>query len=1073
MSSTGQIVGGIVGAIVGYFLGNPVLGASIGMGIGGAIDPPKGPKIEGPRLSDLSQQTSAYGLPIPRIYGNTAVFGNVFWIENNSLLEVSSSTGGGGKGGGGGGPQIKEYSYYVTFALGLCEGEIDGIGRVWCNGKLLIDFGSTDLQTNIVSNINANQITLYNGSATQQPNPRMQANLGINNTPAYRGLAYIVVEDFPLKDYGNTLAGAQFKVEVLTSQTLTQTRTYSLYHYPPIQNNSTFSPVPFFVSDKKIVWAVPNWDNNYPINSTYSLYTAYPDGTFTSDGEVQCTGQAVPPKIQSESEIYIYDGRQIFPYVPSGAISSAFSEGTGALYESKGIWIGYSLYNLAGIYDATLYVTGGTGPDIHLTIGEHFVAVTDGVYVYVVCNSFAAKYFINWSNGTLDLIYSGPGRPYTNIGVSKVTIDKHTGRLLWRQEPAVSSIYEYSDDLSTCSVYATTTIPNYYYSNYNWYSDGQILVSATGWCSSYPALADLNAEYYVFRIPTAIPVPLGDIVSSECQKSNILTTNDIDVTTLTDQVRGYTIATSGTLRSSIEPLRGAWPFDVSQAGYKIKFLRRGINPSIVTIPSSLLAATSKVGDTVPRLTQSREMDIQIPYRVIINYSDLNREYDVNSQYSERLVTASSNIATIEMPIVLTPDEAAQKCEILLYMYWLERIEFSFNLPPTYLYLEVSDIITIVEPPAAFVIRLTSIQYNNDGTLECRGRINNPTTYTSTAVGSNSGAAPAFRATIPLAGPVVVDLLDIPVIFDQNDISAFLVASSGISTYWAGANLYRTTDNGQTWTLINGFINESIIGKVTNAISAPSTFSLMDKGSVLVISMLGGNTLSSVTELQLLNGTNYFAYGSDKRWEIIAIQTIILQSDGSYYGYNILRGRFGTEWAASLHLPYDHLILLDTALIQQSLLSTNQITLGYKYRIVEAGADINDKTDISFAYMGNNLECLSPVYASGTINVPSTNDWTLNWIRRTRVGGELKDYTNALLSETAEAYEVDIFSNNTYTTIKRTITGLTTPTAVYTAAQQTTDFGSTQSQLYVGIYQVSSTVGRGYPLLTTIPTSGVY
>lgn len=53
------------------------------------------------------------------------------------------------------------------------------------------------------------------------------------------------------------------------------------------------------------------------------------------------------------------------------------------------------------------------------------------------------------------------------------------------------------------------------------------------------------------------------------------------------------------------------------------------------------------------------------------------------------------------------------------------------------------------------------------------------------------------------------------------------------------------------------------------------------------------------------------------------------------------------------------------------------------------------------------------------------------------------------------------------TVKRTITGLTTPTALYTAAQQVTDFGATQSSILVNVYQISAAVGRGYAGIATL------
>ena len=77
--------------------------------------------------------------------------------------------------------------------------------------------------------------------------------------------------------------------------------------------------------------------------------------------------------------------------------------------------------------------------------------------------------------------------------------------------------------------------------------------------------------------------------------------------------------------------------------------------------------------------------------------------------------------------------------------------------------------------------------------------------------------------------------------------------------------------------------------------------------------------------------------------------------------------------------------------------------------------------------------------------------------RTRIGGDWRDNVDVPLAEESERYEVEIYSGMT---LKRTITGLTTPSTIYTAAQQVTDFGSTQSSVSVKVYQLSAAVGRG-------------
>jgi hypothetical protein len=42
-----------------------------------------------------------------------------------------------------------------------------------------------------------------------------------------------------------------------------------------------------------------------------------------------------------------------------------------------------------------------------------------------------------------------------------------------------------------------------------------------------------------------------------------------------------------------------------------------------------------------------------------------------------------------------------------------------------------------------------------------------------------------------------------------------------------------------------------------------------------------------------------------------------------------------------------------------------------------------------------------------------------------------------------------------------------PACVYTAAQQLTDFGAAQTTLSVRVYQLSATVGRGWPGFATL------
>lgn len=192
-------------------LGGAALGGSIGIGanvgwiigsiIGSLLFPPPGPPpIEGPRLGDLSVTSSAYGAIVPVIYGTIRTAGNMIW--STGLEEVKNTQKqGGGKGGGGASQTTITYEYFATFALGFAEGTADDVLRMWADGKLIYDkTGSNDDITKVDL-----RFRFYDGGETQEPDGLIEADKGVDSTPAFRGLCYIVFERLALKDFGNRI----------------------------------------------------------------------------------------------------------------------------------------------------------------------------------------------------------------------------------------------------------------------------------------------------------------------------------------------------------------------------------------------------------------------------------------------------------------------------------------------------------------------------------------------------------------------------------------------------------------------------------------------------------------------------------------------------------------------------------------------------------------------------------------------------------------------------------------------------------------------------------------------------
>ncbi|RME63901.1 MAG: hypothetical protein D6782_09310, partial [Alphaproteobacteria bacterium] len=187
LSAVGQAVAGPIGALVGAVVGNRIDNSIFGRNL----------RREGPRLTDLGVQSSAYGAPIALAYGRNRLAGNVIWstglIEERHEEKTSRS----GKGGGGGSTTTVTFTYSASFAIALSGRAIVGVDRIWADGKLIRAAGGS-LSV-------GGSFRVYVGDERQLPDPLIEAAQGIGQVPAYRGLAYVVFEDLQLAEFANRI----------------------------------------------------------------------------------------------------------------------------------------------------------------------------------------------------------------------------------------------------------------------------------------------------------------------------------------------------------------------------------------------------------------------------------------------------------------------------------------------------------------------------------------------------------------------------------------------------------------------------------------------------------------------------------------------------------------------------------------------------------------------------------------------------------------------------------------------------------------------------------------------------
>lgn len=176
---SGAIIGRAVGATLGRVIDQRLLGAG--------SEPVETGRVDRFRLMGASE-----GAPVGQIFGRVRVSGQVIWATR--FQEHRERRGGKGAPQ----PKVTEFSYSLSLAIALCEGTIAGIGRIWADG-IEMDPGALNLR-------------VYAGDDEQLPDPKIEAVEGTGNAPAYRGVAYVVIEDLALGDFGNRVPQLSFEV---------------------------------------------------------------------------------------------------------------------------------------------------------------------------------------------------------------------------------------------------------------------------------------------------------------------------------------------------------------------------------------------------------------------------------------------------------------------------------------------------------------------------------------------------------------------------------------------------------------------------------------------------------------------------------------------------------------------------------------------------------------------------------------------------------------------------------------------------------------------------------------------
>jgi hypothetical protein len=1062
----GQAAFTVAGQVIGAYFGGPIgsaIGGMIGSAIGGAVFPEQLPQIEGPRLDDTRVQASSHGKAIAILFANNRVAGNLIWATE--LRETRTETASGGKGGG---PQQDtiSYSYDVDLAIALGEGEIFAIRRIWINGVLIYDARSaTDpivlatygndadaiLRAIKASGAGSDNFVFYPGDETQLPDPTIEATEGAGNVPAYRGTSYVVFTRFQLANWGNRIP--QFEFEVVTSGTSVRGEQVAAeFHSTPSYRNGVsylqgdYQPIISDIRDSIRVFSA----NNEFVDPNVRVY-GFDGALITTDTITDWEGGFDTIQIgQVVPQVWImFDGA-----LCEIDISVAFDFQLRIISDDSNVSINYLLPGV---------MIGGVAP---CADGRHLL-------VFEADSTIAPYNIINWhlveylgtnqaevvDTGTVDYA-SATEVTYLNVGLGPIhTANGHFYtvmmesdlRHIWRTRGQEIEVWEIDADGDMSVILSTAAVD---FPNMGGVASGTPLSMHcdNGFCVVVGGDSPSGHWIWIYsRLPaiTATPVTVGDIVEAICVRVG-LDPSQIDVTELTRVSLGFAIGQSMTARAAIEALMRAYNFDAAESGAQIIFRVRDNDPELTLTEEDLGAAVG--GSAGVLLTSERGQETDLPNECTVLYSDAYADYARGAQAARRVTTASVEKMELHLPVVMTPDEAAQAADILMYQAWVGRNKRTFATTRAFAKIEPTDTITVQAGNVAANVRITN-RKQSDGLIEWSSADVDSAVFTSNA----TGVPLPLPNGITFPAPTHLQVLDIPALREiDNDAGVYLAAYIPGSGAWPGAAILQAPSFAGPYSRVASIYARASVGQATTILGYYYGGNTFDELNTVDVQMFYGAP-SSATATAVLNGANVGIVGD----EIIQWKTATDLGNSNYRLSGLLRGRRATEQQMLNHALYDRFVLLDTTGLERLTLANGIIGLTRNYRPVTFGGVENPVFDVAHAHIGGSA---IPALVANITATRTTFGIMIRWRRRDRLAWDWADSIELPLNETQERYTIEIFTSFAGVVV-RTINDIATNEYLYTVADEFFDFDALGDYpldtITVKIYQVSSSAGRGF------------
>jgi hypothetical protein len=739
------VLGGI-GAVLGGIAGGPAgarLGFSVGAVLGGALFPPRQSTQSLGRLSDLRVTGSQYGTAIPQLWGAFRLPGNV--IEGFDLVETSKK-----KGSKLTGTQ-RVYSYTASFACLICRGPVSRVTRIFAADRTIYDVNATP--------VTPYTIRTYLGDFSQGQDSLLVAKRGAANVPAYRGTCYAVFQDLPLADWGNSVANLNLSFEV----------------------------------EK---WGL--------LSAIVSDSFNRPDGNIGNAD----TGQAW----QQSGGTVLVSGNQGMSTIAQAFINTGLSDVTIQMtINNRDVTNGASRI-IARFVDTNNYLFWGESTVPHHyelvrkqgglfnTITTTAITPANGDVIKLTLNGSTLQGYVNGvlqATGTETFQQTATQHGFGSASATS-TVDDFT------IFPLTSTTVKLSDVLADLFGQAGLDPTQYDVSAATDLVDGFILTERGNVADS------LDAALRVYDL-MLIEVD-GKIKAVKRGGSPVVTVPASDL-----GAHLWTGSETPTARVETRRLQELeLPFRLDLSYF------------------SKLRNYEQSSEGAVRYTKTGLQDALTVATPLVFAADLTRSAE---------------------------DKARQAAEKLLYRQWIEREQFTFALPIGYAYLVPGDVLNLPVGSSSLRVRIIQVDLTLPGPVQCTAVLDDASVLTQPALGAVV-TSPGIEISEVLTTSLVAWNGNALVDGDADSIGLYLAANGSTTGFWPGCTIYWSRDAGASYQELATITDGGTIGTAVTALAAGTVAGNWDVTNTVDVNILNGPIPVTTSDSDVIAGANAALLGDE-------------------------------------------------------------------------------------------------------------------------------------------------------------------------------------------------------------------